>query len=69
MPEKQPSKRRLRLDGEIGAFVKQYARRKQKNMDPNDRGYDRELEQKIKKMKPEELDELLNGPVEENQDE
>ena len=42
-------------------FAKQYARKKPKNGgDPNDRNYDRKLEEKIKRMKPEELAELLN---------
>ena len=54
-------KRKERLRGELGVFAKQYARKKQKGHDPNDRGYDREVEKKIRHMKPEDLDELLNG--------
>ena len=42
------------------AFIKQYGRKRGKNGgDPNDRNYDRKLEEKIKRMKPEELVELL----------
>ena len=46
----------------IGTFVRQYARRKQRghaNTDPNDRSYDRKLEQRLKKLDPETLDQLL----------
>ena len=42
-------------------FIKQYGRKKQKKgSDPNDRQYNRELEEKIKRMKPEEIQELIN---------
>ena len=43
----------------IARFVKLYARKARKGLDPNDRGYDREVERQIKAMKPEELDRLL----------
>ena len=53
------SKQKIKV--EYGVFVKQYARKKSKNgYDPNDRNYDRKLEEKLKRMKPEELAELLN---------
>jgi hypothetical protein len=55
------SQRRQRLQGELGAFMRQYGRRKHAGHDPNDRGYDRELEQQMKHMDPRELDELLHG--------
>jgi hypothetical protein len=52
-------KERLRAD--LGLFMRQYKRKACKNgPDPNDRQYDRKLEQRIKRMKPEELDDLLN---------
>jgi hypothetical protein len=54
-------KPRDRLEGEIGAFVRQYARRKHAGHDPNDRRYDRELERTIKHMDPRELDLLMRG--------
>ena len=50
-----------KIKAEYGVFVKRYARKKPKNgHDPNDRNYDRKLEEIIKRMKPEELAELLN---------
>jgi hypothetical protein len=54
-------KPRERLEGEIGAFVRQYARRRHAGHDPNDRRYDRELECRIKRMHPRELDLLMRG--------
>jgi len=49
-----------KIKAEYDAFIKQYARKRAKNgKDPNDRDYDRKLEEKIKRMKPEELVELL----------
>ena len=54
-------KKKEKLRGDLVAFIRQYRRRKGGNAcDPNDRTYDRELEKRIKKMKPEELDELMN---------
>lgn len=53
------SKRQQRLEGDIGVFVRQYARKNYPGHDPNDRRYDRRIEQHIRRMKPEELDELL----------
>jgi hypothetical protein len=53
------SKRSERLKSQLGKFIQQYARKACRGFDPNDRHYDRKLEQQIKRMKPEELDELL----------
>ena len=44
---------------ELSRFVRQYARKAQKGHEPNDRQYDRKLEERIKKMTPEALDALL----------
>lgn len=41
--------------------MQQYTRKSQRGQEPNDRQYSRKIEAKIKRMKPEELDELLNG--------
>ena len=50
-----------KIKAEYGAFAKQYARKRSKNGgNPNDRSYDRKLEEKIKRMKPEELAEILD---------
>ena len=46
---------------EYGIFLKQYARKKSKNgFDPNDRCYKRKFEEKLKRMKPEEIQELID---------
>ena len=46
---------------ELGTFLRQYARRAQKGQDPNDRTYDREIEKELGRLKPRELDLLING--------
>jgi hypothetical protein len=51
---------KTKLAGELSRFMQQYARKAQKGWDPNDRTYDRKLEQKMKQLKPEELSELLS---------
>jgi len=43
----------------VHRFVQQYTRRAHKGFDPNDRNYGRGVEKAVKRMKPEELDELL----------
>jgi hypothetical protein len=53
------------LEGEVGAFLRQYERKAAPNIDPNDRQYDREIEQLVKRMDPNELDELMHGSEEE----
>jgi hypothetical protein len=55
------NRRKQRLEGHIGLFVQQYARKHYRNQDPNDRRYDRKVEQIMCRMKPEELDELMHG--------
>ena len=55
------SKRKKSLESKIGTFQKQYTRKSQKGVEPNDRKYDRKFEQKLKKMDPVELSELLYG--------
>ena len=55
------NKRKEKLRAKIGAFMQQYARKAQRGQEPNDRGYSRAIEAKLKRMKPEELDQLLNG--------
>ena len=54
------SKRRQKLKSQIGAFMRQYQRKTEAGWDPNDRGYDRQLEAKLKRMRPEEFDAFLN---------
>jgi hypothetical protein len=55
------SKREKRLEAKLGVFLKQYQRKRHAGHDPNDRGYDRTFERKVKQMDPLELDELMNG--------
>jgi hypothetical protein len=43
----------------IRLFLRQYARRAQKRTEPNDRQYDRQVEQIIRRMKPDDLDRLM----------
>lgn len=45
----------------IGAFMQQYSRKAQRGREPNDRGYSRDIEREIKQLRPEDLDEVLNG--------
>lgn len=56
------SKRGKKLRQEIRAFVQQYGRKSNPNIDPNDRRYDRKIEALVKRMRPEDLDALLNEP-------
>jgi hypothetical protein len=39
--------KRKKLDNEVGAFLKQYGRKKQAGHNSNDRQYDRKIENKI----------------------
>ena len=53
------SKRGKKLTQELGAFLRQYARKAYKTIDPNDRRYDRKIERLVQRMRPEELDRLM----------
>lgn len=44
--------KKSRLAGELGLFMRQYARKAQASSDPNDRRYDRKLEKKMKRLSP-----------------
>lgn len=56
-----PKRTKLQLAAELGRFVQQYARKAHKGWDPNDRSYDRKLEEKMKRLSPQDLSELLSG--------
>jgi hypothetical protein len=58
------SNRGKKLQSEIGIFLKQYQRKAHAGWDPNDRGYDRDIEKKIKSMSPEELSALMAEELE-----
>ncbi|AZQ54796.1 hypothetical protein [Burkholderia cenocepacia] len=51
--------RTSRLAGELGLFVKQYGRKAQKHLDPNDRRYDRDAERMMRRLSPADLSDLL----------
>ena len=66
MSDAEPKKRKLTLEqrrslreAELARFVRQYARKAQRGEGANDRNYDRDVQYRIKRLKPSELDELL----------
>lgn len=61
---KRKRTRKLVDEAELSEFLRQYSRKAPKRGEPNDRGYDRRLEERIKRMTPEEFDNLLNGESE-----
>jgi hypothetical protein len=60
-------KRDKKLLNDVGLFVQKYARKAQRGIEPNDRNFDRKVEQKIKTMKPEDLSRLLGEDGEEHE--
>ena len=64
-----PKKNKKDVAKVIGQFLQQYGRKSPRSGEPNDRHYDRKIEQRISRMKPEELDEVLNGEVDDRLDE
>lgn len=52
------------LAGALSRFMQQYARKAQRN-EPNDRRYNRKLEEKMKRLSPLELSSLLTDAAEE----
>jgi hypothetical protein len=53
------------VEAQLGEFLRLYGRKAQKGCEPNDRRYDREIEVYLKRLRPEELDVLLNGEEDE----
>lgn len=51
---------------DLRQFMREYGRKAQKGQEPNDRGYSRDAEKRVKRMKPEELDKLLRDDDEVN---
>jgi hypothetical protein len=60
------SKRRKKLEANIGEFIRQYTHKHKNTPDPNDRTYDRKVEEQIKRIRPEELNRLLYGQEEDD---
>ncbi len=56
-----PKRTKSHLAGQLGRFVQEYARKAHKGWDLNDRNYDRKIEDKMKRLSPEDLSELLYG--------
>lgn len=53
------AEKRAKKAAALQLFVKQYARKGMPGIDPNDRSYDRDIEQMARRLSPEELDALL----------
>jgi hypothetical protein len=59
------SRRTNRLAAQLSSFVRQYGRKAQRGVEPNDRQYSREAEEAMKRLSPEELSAVLNSEVDE----
>ena len=55
------------MERQLGTFLRLYGRRAQKGVEPNDRPYDPAVEAYIMRLKPEDLDRLLNGDDDDHQ--
>ena len=53
------SKRGKKLRQELTLFLQRYARKAQKHRDPNDRRYDRKIAAIVRRLRPEDLERLL----------
>ena len=58
-------KGRKQLARDLGQFLRLYQRKAQKGVEPNDRRYDHDVERILQRLKPEDLDTLLNGEEDE----
>jgi hypothetical protein len=65
-PEEKPIRRRLNAAqkralkaAQVRRFVQQYGRAAQRGVEPNDRRYDQEIAESVRRMSPEELDRLM----------
>ena len=56
--------KKQRLTDAAAAYLQKVGRRKQKGQEPNDRGHDRQFEQQLKRMRPEDVDSLFRGEIE-----
>jgi hypothetical protein len=57
---KAPEKKQ-RLAAATAHYLRQIGRKAQKGVEPNDRGFDHELDEKLKRMRPEDVDTLFRG--------
>jgi len=51
--------KRRRVAADVQLFARQYGRKAQKGVEPNDRRFSKRVNARIKQMRPEELDALL----------
>lgn len=56
--------RKIQLQEAVIRNLKADGRKKQKRLDPNDRGTDHKLMEKIKRLRPEDLSKILNDDPE-----
>ena len=56
---------RKEMSKRLGHFLRLYPRRAQKGVEPNDRPYEPQVERVIRRLKPEDLDILLNSEEDE----
>jgi len=54
-----------RLAAQLSAFAKEYGRKAQRGVEPNDRHYSREAEEAMKRLAPEQLSAVLNSEADE----
>lgn len=50
-----------KLAHRVAIFLRSYERKARPGLDPNDRSYDRNVEEIVKRMDPVELDRLMHG--------
>lgn len=55
------NRKQTSLGGELGCFVRKYGRKAHAGRDPSDRWYDKEVEKAMRRLRPEELCDLLSG--------
>ena len=55
------SEKKQRLANATATYLRQIGRKAQKGAEPNDRAYDRKLDHKLKRMRPEDVDSLFRG--------
>lgn len=51
--------KKQRLAAATARYLRQIGRQAQKGQEPNDRGFDRKLDEKLKRMRPEDVDALF----------
>jgi len=54
-------RKKARLIEAAARYLRQIGRKAQKGQEPNDRRFDRKLDEKLKRMRPEDVDALFRG--------